>query len=129
MKIRELVSRRGGRRLSPLGGRVLQYLEAHPQEVFRYRDDALAQALGMKPSALSFTLWDLEKKGFIGKENLEGKVYFGGWKAIQELRRQTRRGSKGKPLARASVLRERIKARTGHIPVLDLLDTIRGPWE
>ena len=66
MKVAELAKRQS-KELSPLKARVLQYLEDHDDEVFRYRDGQLARALNVKLSALNFTLWGLHRDGLIDK--------------------------------------------------------------
>lgn len=128
MKIAELASRRGRGGLSPLKARVLEYVRAHPEEVFPYRDEHSARQLSMKVSAFSFTLWALHRDGLIDKEEVEGKVYFGSQRAVADLRRRlglTRRD----PFQRARANRDRIWARRGDIDVLELLDAVRGSWE
>lgn len=129
MKIAKLVAQKRHTRLSPLKAKVLQHLEAHPHEVFPYRDPTLAKALEVKPSALSFTLWALHRDGLIGKETVEGRLYFGALKAIEELRRQLRPGARRVVSSRATALQKRIRARGGNIPVVELLDAVRGPWQ
>jgi hypothetical protein len=111
--------------LSPLKAKVLRFLEEHPDEVFPYRDRQLAASLGIKVSALSFTLWTLHREGLIDKQEVNGRVCFGSRRAITELR--NRLGlTKQDPWERARVNRDRIWARTGNIDVLELLDAVRG---
>jgi hypothetical protein len=127
VKVSELTRERRPR-LSPLQEQVLRFLEARSDELSSYRDEGLAKRLGIKPSALSFSLWALEKQGLIEKETVKGKVYFGSAAAITELR--DRLGLvKEDPLDRALSLRDRIWARTGDIDVIELLDAVRGPWD
>ena len=127
MKVAE-VARRRRSGLSPLKARVLEQLEAHADEVYGYRDEQLARGLGVKVSALSFTLWALHHDGLIDKEEVGGKVYFGSRAAIAELRK--RLGQKeDDPFRRARLLREQIFRRTGNIDVIELLDAVRGRWE
>jgi DNA-binding IclR family transcriptional regulator len=107
---------------------VLRFLEEHPDDVFPYRDQQLARSLEMKVSALSFTLWDLHRQGLIDKQEVDDRVYFGSRRAISELR--SRLGlTKQDPFQRARANAERIRARTGNIDVLELLDAVRGPWD
>lgn len=129
MKIAELASlrRRGG--LSPLKARVLQYLEEHSDEVFPYRDERSAQLLSMKISAFSFTLWALHRDGLIGKQEVDGKVYFGSLKAVANLRAKLGMAESQEPFGRARANLERIRARVGNINTLELLDAVRGSWE
>lgn len=129
MKIDQLVRPRE-RRLSPLKSKVLQYLGAHPDEVFPYRDEGLAQQLGVKVSALSFTLWGLHQDGLIARETVDGKVYFGSKEAIRQLRQKGRtlpvaEEAPTDPLVRARLLRERIYKRMGDVDVLKWLDESR----
>ncbi|MDO8614481.1 MAG: hypothetical protein Q7T33_01935 [Dehalococcoidia bacterium] len=108
--------------------RVLDYIQERPEEVFTYRDADLVSALGLKPGALSFTLWSLERDGLIDKAQLNGHTYFGAHAAIAELRRQKGEQPQGPwELARQNL--ERIRARVGNIDTLELLDAVRGPWD
>lgn len=125
MKIQDVVRRQRPARLSPLKARVLDYLEGHPDEVFSYRDQGLASALGMKLSALAFTLWALHRDGRIGKEQVGSKVFLGSRDAVEELRRRLGRGTKGDAMARVRAGRERIHARIGSIDSLALLEASR----
>jgi hypothetical protein len=127
VKVSELTKeRRAG--LSPLKQRVLRFLEAHPHEVFSYRDRELAGKLGVKASALSFTLWGLERDGAIEKVDVDKRTYFGSRAAVQALR--GRLGLiKPDPFDQARAFRDRIWARTGDVDVIELLDAVRGPWE
>ena len=128
MKVAELA--KGHRRspLSPLKAKVFQYLEDRSDELFPYRDEHLARALAVKLSALSFTLWTLQRDGLIDKEQVGGRVYFGCHRAIADLRRRLGL-TKADPFQRARANAERIRARTGDISVLELLDAVRGPWD
>jgi hypothetical protein len=129
MKIAKLTSqrRRGG--LSPLKARISQYLKEHSDEVFSYRDERVAEQLSIKISAFSFTLWALHRDGLIGKEEVDGKVYFGSLKAIADLRAKLGIAEPQEPFGRARANLERIRARVGNINTMDLLDAVRGPWE
>jgi hypothetical protein len=123
MKIAEVSNRR--RRSSTLRERVLQHLEARSDEVFSYRDDALAKAVGAKVSAVSFTLWALHRDGLIAKEEANGKVFFGSRRAIDQLREQLGLQPVD-PFERARANRARISRRVGSIDVIELLDAVRG---
>jgi hypothetical protein len=129
MKIAKLTSqrRRGG--LSPLKARISQYLKEHSDEVFSYRDERVVEQLSIKISAFSFTLWALHRDGLIGKEEVDGKVYFGSLKAIADLRAKLGIAEPQEPFGRARANLERIRARVGNINTMDLLDAVRGPWE
>lgn len=129
MKVGELAKRRGENRLSPLKRRVLEYLESRSGEVFSYRDEELTRALGVKRSALDFTLWALHRDGLIDKQEVDGKVYFGSHGAIGDLRSRLGIAQPQDPFARARAVRDRIAARTGAIDVIELLDAVRGPWD
>jgi hypothetical protein len=129
MKIAKLTSqqRRGG--LSPLKARIFQYLKEHSDEVFSYRDERVVEQLSIKISAFSFTLWALHRDGLIGKEEVDGKVYFGSLKAIADLRAKLGIAEPQEPFGRARANLERIRTRVGNINTMDLLDAVRGPWE
>lgn len=127
MKVAELVRSRRGSRLSPLKMRVVQYLEEHEDEVFPYYDRELARSLGVKLSALSWTLWWLYRNGLIDREEADGKLYFGSRRAVADLRRRLGL-TKQDPFQRARANAERIRARTGNFSVLELLDAVRGSW-
>ena len=129
MRIAELASRRRRGGLSPLKAKVYQYLQEHPDEVFSYRDERSAKYLSMKISAFSFTLWALHRGGLIGKQEVDGKIYFGSVKAIADLRAKLGVAQPKEPFARAKANLERIRARVGNIDTLKLLDAVRGPWE
>jgi len=126
MKVAELAKRQS-KGLSPLKAKVLQFLEGHGDEVFSYRDEQLASAVGVKLSALSFTLWALHRDGRIDKEEVNGKVFFGSGRAIADLRERLGL-AKQNPFEQARMNRDRIWARTGDVDVLELLDSVRGPW-
>ena len=128
MKVADLASRRQGRPLSPLKHKVLKYLETHPDEVFPYRDSELAAKLKVKVSALSFTLWALHRDGLVDREEVEDKVYFGSQQAVAQLQRKLGKVRED-PFEKARELRERIWKRTGNIDVIELLDSVRGPWD
>ncbi len=129
MKIAKLTSqqRRGG--LSPLKARIFQYLKEHSDEVFSYRDERVVEQLSIKISAFSFTLWALHRDGLIGKEEVDGKVYFGSLKAIADLRAKLGITEPQEPFGRARANLERIRTMVGNINTMDLLDAVRGPWE
>ena len=129
MKIAELTSRRRRGGLSPLKARTFQYLQEHPDEVFSYRDERGAKQLSIKISAFSFTLWALHRDGLIDKQEVDGKVYFGSLKAIADLRARLGIAAPQDAFGRAKANLERIRARSGNIKTLELLDAVRGRWE
>ena len=127
MKLTELSRRRRGR-TAPLRQRILQHLDAHPDEVFSYRDEALAAAVDAKVSAASFTLWALHRDGLIDKEEVDGKMYFGSRRAVGLLRSQLGM-EEPDPFRRAQANRAKIAGRGAKVGALELLDSVRGPWE
>jgi len=129
MKVTELAKRHRGSALSPLKAKALRYLEEHSGEVFPYRDERLAKALGVKLSALNFTLWALHRDGLIGKQEVDGKVYFGSLTATADLRAKLGVEAPRDPFERAKANLQRIRAQVGNINTLELLDAVRGPWE
>jgi DNA-binding IclR family transcriptional regulator len=128
MKVVELARSRRGSHLSPLKLKVVQYLEEHEDEVFPNYDRDLARSLGVKVSALNWTLWWLHRNGLIDREEADGKLYFGSRRAVGELRHRLGL-TKQDPFQRARANAERIRARTGNVSVLELLDAVRGPWD
>jgi hypothetical protein len=128
MRIDDLAPEKTVQPTSSLKARVVEYLDNHPDEVFRYRDEELASEVGAKQSALGFTLWYLHDKGLIEKESVGGKVYFGSREAIGNLRRKL----KGEidPFERARRNREKIYARVGYVDNAALLEEVReGRWD
>ena len=104
---------------------VLEYLEARDDEVFAYRDEALARGVKAKASAVGFTLWALHKKGLIEKEKVGRRIFFGSHSAIAQLRLRTAAPVEGDWFERASRNREAILRKHGYINVLELLDEVR----
>lgn len=128
MKVSVLLGQRSKGPLPPVPAQVLDYLEAHPDEVYPYRDQRLARSLGIKVSALNWTLWGLHQRGLIDREKVGRRIYFGSRRAITDLRR--RLGiERPDPFQRARANAERIRARVGNIDTRELLDAVRGPWE
>jgi hypothetical protein len=128
MKIDSLTRNLSVKGKKPLKTEVLDYLEEHSDEVFRYRDEDLARELNAKPSALGFTLWSLESSGLIDKETVGGLVYFGSRIAITKLRTAT--GQETDWLDMANRNRERIFKRVGYSDNAQLLDDVReGRWD
>lgn len=128
MKVSALASRPRQGPLPPLAARVLQHLEAHPDEVYSYRDESLARSLDVKVTALNWTLWWLHRHGFIDREKVDGRIYFGCRRAVAELCR--RLGiERSDPFQRARANAERIRLRVGNVGSLEFLDALRGPWD
>ena len=93
MRISEVVANSRKKSITPMQEKVLQYLKQHHDEVFSYRDPELAKMLGIKQSALGFTLWGLERKGHIKSLKVD-RLYFGWASAIDELERQVKQFTK-----------------------------------
>jgi hypothetical protein len=125
MQISALLEAAEGEHLPPLQRKVLAYLDAHPDEVFSYRDEKLAAELGAKPSGIGFSLWTLRKAGLIDKETVAGKVYFGSSEAMRRLKRGLGRGQDD-AFERMIANAERIRARVGNINTLAILDELRS---
>ena len=73
--------------LPALQRQVLEYLDAHPDEVFSYSDaDELASKLGVASGELvQGPLLSLDSKGLVAKTKLGRNVYFGSRFAINQL--------------------------------------------
>ena len=100
--------------LTPLQQAVLTVLESHPAEVFAYGDPELQALVGMgKPTSINWTLWYLNRRGFIGLEKLGRRAYFGSKAAIAELGRQK---ELQKQRGRKESATQQAAARTGHRP-------------
>lgn len=125
MKIGAVLDHALGKGLTPLQKAVLEYMEAHSDEVFSYRDEKLVRGVKSKASAVGFTLWALHKKGLIEKEKVGRKVYFGSHDAIAELRQLTGAPEDDDWFERARSNREAILQKHGYIDVLALLDEVR----
>jgi DNA-binding MarR family transcriptional regulator len=87
MRIEDVLRTASTDSLTPMQRKVLDYLEGHADEVFPYQDGELARILGLKPAALGFTLWSLERKGAIKRIKVD-KFYFGCEKAVSALQRK-----------------------------------------
>ncbi len=82
MKIEELIKQQRQvqtrDRLPPLQKKVLAFFERHRGEVFLYQDrEMLSELHGEKGSATGWTMWALEKKGFLARRKVGRKTYFG----------------------------------------------------
>ena len=124
MKIAAVIEIARRKELPPLQKRVLEYIDSHEDEVFNYRDQKLADDLQAKASALGFTLWALNKKGLIEKQEAGGKVYFGSKRAVEELRRSLGRPSEDS-YERAHRNLEHIREKVGNLDAQPLLDEVR----
>jgi hypothetical protein len=124
VKINAVIELAQREQMSPLQDKVLEHLEAHPDEVYGYRDEVLAAELVSKPSAVGFTLWALHKRSLIDKQEVGGKVYFGSHEAIARLR-----SGLGLPaedaFERATRNLQRIRESVGAVDVGALLDEVR----
>jgi len=66
--------------------RVLEYLETHPDEVFRIRQcDEVAEALAAPKRTVEHAFWSLEREGLISKARLDREIWYGSHPAIEEL--------------------------------------------
>ena len=102
MKISQINVRRVPLRddLPSLQAMVLEELLRRPDEVFRHNDEALLRAFPkLKPSALSWSLWGLHRKGLVGKMRvrLEGRMatVFASHEAVQRLKEHLEAGAVG----------------------------------
>ncbi len=82
MKIKEIIKQHNEEKtrdtLSPLQQRVLGFFERHKGEAFSYNDDKLYGELKEKnPAAIRWSLWALERKGFLAKKKAGKKTYHG----------------------------------------------------
>jgi hypothetical protein len=123
--VKSLVEELRRRRLPPLQRKVLDYLEAHDDEVFSYRDEQLVRGTKAKASAIGFTLWALHKQDLIGKQEAGGKVYFGDKRAIGRLREEIGVADED-PFVRADRNRQRARERHGDMDLTALLDEVRS---
>jgi len=89
MKVEELIKqhrRRNARKtLSPLQSKVMGFFEQHKGEVFRYGDMQIANSLKERPSAVNWSIWALQKKGFLAKTKAAGRVFVGAPEDVQKL--------------------------------------------
>ena len=66
--------------------RTLEYLESHPDEVFRIRQcSEIAEALGAPQRTVEHSLWSLQRDSLIGKARLDGIIWYGSRAAIDAL--------------------------------------------
>ena len=99
MKISQIsdysVSGEGG--LPPLQSMIYEELQRRPDEVFEAQGDELLRIFPrMKRSALSWSLWSLEKKKLIGKTKVRASgrlvTVYGSQEAVELLRERIRQG-------------------------------------
>jgi len=84
MKIDKLLKDLTG--LGTIDIKILNYLKEHPDEVFTYYDDAFANAFpDVNRNSIDWVLWNLARKGKIGKVKIGRRVYFGSHEAIKHL--------------------------------------------
>jgi hypothetical protein len=82
VKIKDIIKRNSEQKprdnLSPLQKKVLGFFERHKGEAFSYNDDKLYGELKDKnPAAIRWSLWALERKGFLAKKKAGKKTYYG----------------------------------------------------
>jgi hypothetical protein len=82
VKIKDIIKRQSEEKprdnLSPLQQKVLGFFERHKGEAFAYNDDKLYGELKDKnPAAIRWSLWALERKGFLAKKKAWKKTYHG----------------------------------------------------
>jgi hypothetical protein len=66
--------------------RTLEYLENHPDEVFRIRQcSEIAETLSAPQRTVEHALWSLNRDGLIGKAQLDGVIWYGSHTAIDAL--------------------------------------------
>ena len=66
--------------------RTLEYLENHPDEVFRIRQcTEIAEALDAPQRTIEHALWSLQREGLISKARLDGIIWYGSHAAIGRL--------------------------------------------
>ncbi len=125
MRIAEAARKYSPGPLTDLKTRVIEHFDAHPGEVFTYRDEALLAALDAKASTLRWVLWWLYQNRHIDREEVGRRVFFGSFAAIAAFRSGLKGDKAGDAFARARANAERIRAREGDIGVLELLDAVR----
>ena len=77
---------KNGYRLGGTRARVLEYLNEHPDEVFRIRQsDEVAAALDVPKRTVEHALWSLAREGLIARARLDREVWYGSHAAIEEL--------------------------------------------
>ena len=94
-KIKDVLTKQS---VPPLQMKVLTYLNGNLDEVYSLQDrEDLAKKVRHQgsPAGIGFSLWALYKKGYIDKERLGKRVYFGSKSAVSEFRKAKR----GRPLS------------------------------
>ena len=85
MKIADVPSPTDPRPPSKTYGRILGYVNEHPDEVFRANSGEIAGALGIPQSTVSHALWTLDQNGLIRKARLQRGVWYGSHAAMNAL--------------------------------------------
>ena len=92
------------RRVGGTRARVLEFLTAHPDEVFRIRQsEEVAESLGVPKRTVEHALWWPAREGLIARARLGREVWYGSHAAIEEL---TSLRPDAVSLSRSAVLRE-----------------------
>lgn len=126
MRIDDVVATRHVVKPPTVKARVFTYISEHPDEVFCYRDQELARAIGAKPSAVGFALWTLHEKQYLQKAEIDGKVYFGFGPAIAALRKRLRPDEPEEDYwAKLDAFRNEVFKKYGYIDLKDLLEETR----
>ena len=77
---------KNGHRVRGTRARVLEYLNEHPDEVFRITlSSEVAAALGVPKKTVEDALWSLARQGLIARARLDREVWYGSHAAIEEL--------------------------------------------
>ena len=89
--------------LPPLQGMLLEEMRRRNDEVFESSDEGLLRSFpSMKRSALSWTLWSLEKRGLVKKirVRMTGRLttVFGVPEAVEQLQERLSPSSKKEPI-------------------------------
>ncbi len=81
--------------LTKIEEEVYQYILEHPDEVFSYTSEEIADALSISPRTVCWTLWNLKKKGKLESYKLKSMsrkwgvsvTFFGLPEAIEKLKK------------------------------------------
>jgi hypothetical protein len=82
VKIKEIIKKHSEEKASdtlpPLQKKVLGFFEHHRGEAFAYDDVKIYQELNdYKATAIGWSIWSLERKGFLAKKKVGKKTYHG----------------------------------------------------
>jgi hypothetical protein len=90
VKIKDIIKQNSEKKASdtlpPLQKEVLGFFEQHKGEAFSYNDAKIYEELNDKKStAIGWSIWSLERKGFLAKKKVGRKTYHGLPKDIKRL--------------------------------------------